>query len=708
MVTKKATKQAINDYNADSIESLSPRQYLYKRLSLTFGREGTDPDYAYSLQKNVAIREILDNAIDEIRAGYGKKVRVHIFKDGHVEIQDSGRGIPVDVNSKTHESGIFASLGHLQSGGKFATQKSYSSGLNGVGASAAVFCSSRTDVIVYRNHKKYELSFNRGDAGFFDGDTFHSLVEMGKKNDYLRVSKDDRSDAEKEGYETGTIVRIWLDPDVFTCKKPFDDQDIVNRTKFTAFLVPQLEAEVINECGKTPFHEVFHYPDGITSMCDYLAPTNGRLTPIQLVSTKGYYTEEAPVLQSNGEVKIQPVSRDVPIKVAFLWNNDDQYRLYSFVNTIHTVHGGVHCKAFEQALLKAFNDKIATMRGKVQKGQTLPIIDDYKLGLTVVLSVEQSEPIFTAQSKEELSGSENQKAIKEALIDAFSSFISAGRNKSVVDTICNKIAEESRIRQSEKASRDAQRKLNANMRSTLMPPKLVDCKYVSNDLSELHICEGDSALGGLKSARDSRFQALLPIRGKIISAYKNDVAKVLENKEVQGIITCLGAGYGADFDIDKMRYGKVIISTDADSDGFDIQCLLLVLFWSFFQEVIKEGRLYISYPPLFEVTMKQGGEEYYALNRTKLNEIEQKLNEKGYVSGKHYTVSRDKGLGSMTPEAARKTLMNPETRVLKRITMQDVKRAEHMLDLAMGKDVAKRQQWISDNFDDLDSDAMDF
>lgn len=709
-------QEAEDEYNADSIDAMTPRNHLLSRMSLTFGPNSTDPDYPYSPQKTVAIREILDNATDEIRAGYGRKIRVHMYADNSVEIQDSGRGIPVDVNHKTHESGIYMSLGRIQSGGKFSAKKSYSSGLNGVGASSANAVSSRCDITVFRNNKKYELSFKDFEPGFFDGEgpdaRFRTLAELGKDKSYLRVSRDSRTKQDKAGYETGTIVRLWLNDSVFTVNKPYDDKDIVDRIKFTAFLVPQLEAEVTDEkwlIDGAPYHEVFHYPDGITSMCDYLAPSQNRLTPIQLIETIGHYTEEAPVLnKETDEVKIQEVSRDVPIQVAFCYNSDDNYRMNSFVNTIHTKLGGVHVKAFEQALVKAFNDKIVTMRGKIQKDHTPPIIDDYRHGLTVVLSIQQTEPNFSSQSKEQLSGSENQKAIKNALIEAFNAYIASSKNKNVVDAICNKTAEESRIRQTAKAERDSKRSALAGLRTTIMPAKLVDCKFINDDKSELHICEGDSALGGLKSARDARYQALLPIRGKIINARKETLDRVLANEEVQSIITCLGAGIGEDFDLDKMRYGKVIFDTDADSDGLAIQNLLLVLFWKLFRKVIEAGRLYVSYPPLFEINMTKGDKTLYALNDQELEKIEIQLQKEGLILNKNYKINRDKGLGSMLAPDARATLMNPETRVLRQLTMNDVDGAEKMLELALGKDSKTRQKWISDNFDDINDEMMDY
>lgn len=705
-----------NDYNADSINALTPRNHLLSRMSLTFGPNAKDPEYPYSMQKTVAIREILDNATDEIRGGYGRKVRVHLHKDGCVEIQDSGRGIPTDVNHKTHESGVYMAMGRIQSGGKFSVSKSYSSGLNGVGGSSTVAVSKRADIIVYRNGKKHELSFKDFEPGFFDGDgpaaKFRTLKELGKDKSYLRVTKDKRTKAEKDGYETGTIVRLWLDDSVFTINKPYDDRDIVDRIKFTAFLVPQLEAEVIDELWDVegqPYHENFHYPDGITSMCDFLAPSMNRFTDIQLIETTGHYVEEAPVLNKDtNEVTISEVSRDIPIQVAFCYNTDDEYRMNSFVNTIHTKDGGVHEKAFEQALVKAFNDKIMTMRGAIKKDRTPPIFIDYTHGLTVILSIQQTEPNFSSQSKTELSGTENQKAIKNALIDAFNAYIASSKNKKTVDLICNKVAEESEIRQSAKAAMNAKRSASAALRTSTMPAKLTDCKFINDDRSELHICEGDSALGGLKGARDARFQAILPIRGKIINARKESLDRVLENEEVKSIITCLGAGIGDDFDVDKMRYGKVIFDTDADSDGLAIQNLLLVLFWRLFRKVIEEGRLYVSYPPLFEVTLTKGDKTLYALNDAELKELELKLEKQGLTVNKGYKINRDKGLGSMEPADARATLMNPETRVLRALTMKDVEAAERMLELALGKDSKTRQQWISDNFDNIDSEMMDY
>lgn len=708
-----------NDYNADSIEALTPRQHLLKRLSLTFGREGTDPEYQFSLQKNVAIREILDNAVDEIRSGYGDKVRIHIFKDGSIEIQDNGRGVPVDVNTKTNQSGIYMALGILRSGSKFSTGNDYTSGLNGVGASSAISVSNRTDIIVFRNNKKYELSFSNGEAGFFkpdkkndDSSVFQTLKELSRDESYLRITKDDRPANEKANYKTGTIVRIWLNPNIFASKKPFDDKDLIERAKYIAFQVPKIKIEITDEKwlvdGKKCFHETFYYPDGLKGLCDLIAPSNNRLTEIQTVEAEGHYVENAPVLnEKTGAVRIEEVHRTVPVQVAFVYTNSEDYKLLSFVNTIYTRLGGVHEKAFEQAMLKAFNDKIMSIRGKIMKNNTPPIIDDYRIGMVAVLSVQQSEPVFTSQNKEELSGDENQKAIKESLIEAFEKFIKSSKNKKAVDAICTKVAEESRIRQAEKAARDVKRKASSALKTSIMPAKLIDCKNIYDELSELHIVEGDSAASGLKASRDSRYEAILPIRGKIINALKSPLASVLNNEEIQGIITCLGTGIKEDCDVSKMRYGRVVISTDADVDGLAIICLLITDFYVLFKPIIEAGRLYVSYPPLFEICLNNN-ETLYALNRGQLAQIEETLSSKGLKVNKDYRINRDKGLGSMQPSDARATLMNPSTRVLRKIMLTDVHNAESMLTLALGKDTTMRKQWISDNFDQIDDDELDY
>lgn len=701
------------EYTADDIISLDERQHLLKRMGLTFGSEGIDPEYKYSMQKTVAIREILDNATDEIRGGYGQHVNVKIFKDGLIQVQDSGRGVPPEVNHTTHQSGIYMALGKMHSGGKFATDSErFSSGLNGLGASATNFVSKRFDVIVYKNNKKYELSFKEGTPGFFDGDGPDAPFTETKDLSKLKISKDTRTKDEKKDYPTGTIIRCWLDESLFTSPFPVDDLDLVDRLKWTAFLVPNLIADVYDERqdvdgNGTPLTQTFHYPDGINSMIEFLAP-NDPLIPTQHIVTDGSYIEEAPVLKKDGTVEVEKVARRIPIEIAWTYNNDyETDRVNSFVNTIHTKLGGVHVKAFERAFVKTFNDKFSSMKNYLKKDDPVPIIDDYREGLTVVLSIQQSEPGFTSQSKEQLIGSENQKAIQAALEKEFGDWISSPKNKDALEMMAKKVCQAAKNRAAANQAKAAKRKANA-IESSSMPATLQECEFVGEEGSEILICEGRSAMSGLMKARDARFQAIFPIRGKIINAFKANPSKLMDNKEVEGIIKSLGAGYGKNFDVDKMRYGRVLLSTDADVDGYAIQDLLLVLFWTMFRSVIDEGRFFITMPPLFEFSFKNANREIIpALDEDARDKIQSQLEKEGLKYGKDFEIHRDKGLGENDPDVTWQTMLNPVNRTLRKITVEDAQRAMASLDLTMGTRVEPRRNWIEDNANNFDKDLMD-
>lgn len=728
MVTKnngrKKTVAAAEDYNADSMMELDSRSHLIKRMGLTFGDEGIDPDYPYSQQKTVAVREIVDNSTDEIRAGYGNKVKLSIFDNGGIEVIDSGRGIPVDVNHKTHESGIYMSLGKTLSGGKFTTDSNrFSSGLNGVGGASVALVSSAMFVKVYRSGKRYELHFHNGIPGFFDIDDdpespFKSLKELGKTTAYLRVSKDERNAKDKKDYPTGTSIRFWLDDEAFTSSKPIDDRDLINRLKWTAFLVPELIAEVYDERyivdGK-PYTDVFNYSDGLISMVNYLAPDD-RLIPIQHISTEGFYNESAAVLtgkqsaDGGNEVVKQSVERRIPIELAWTYSNDPandrDYRMNSFVNTIHTKLNGVHVKAFEQALVKAFNANFKSSQG-LKKNNEPPKIDDFIEGMTVVLSIQQSEPSFSSQSKESLNGEDNQKAIRAALESAFTAWIGDRKNKDAFDKMARKVIMASQVRINAEAEKQLKRKSN-KIESSTMPAKLADCEFVGDDGSELFICEGDSAFGGLKQVRDARFQALIPVRGKGINAFKADTGKIMDNAEVQAIIKALGAGWGKNFDVDKMRYSRILVATDADYDGYHIQNLLLVLFWSMFKDVINEGRFYVTFPPLFEFDFKKPNmPTVSAKDEADRDEIMKKLAADNIKENRDYSINRNKGLGENDPYTTWLTMMNPKTRMLKRVNVGDVHKAESALQLTLGKNIDDRKAWIEDSVSSIDDEELD-
>lgn len=695
-----------NEYNASSIRALDQRTHLLKRMSLTFGAEGGTPEYPFSTQKSVAIREITDNSVDEVIGGYANKVRVKFAKDGSVEVQDNGRGIPVDIGKDGKDnpaSGIYLSLGIIQSGGKFENDSErFSSGLNGVGSASTLATATRGDVTVFRNNKKYTLSFKEGKPGFFDkpDDPKAKFTEL-KDLTYVKEERDTRTASEKKVWKTGTIVKVWLDDDVYTSKYPINRLDITERLRGTAFLVPGLNIEVYNEIDTVevdgidkPRIDNFKFENGLVELVT-LNQNKDKLHEVIHLEARETYKEVVPVLQENGKVKNQEVDRTVIAEVAFGWDVGYDYNVESYVNTIRTRLGGVHEVAFERALVKAFTEKISSMRGMLPASlKANPNFDDFSEGLTAVVSLKISEPQFTGQAKEELGGREVQRAIQKLLTEVFDKYANAGKNFEDMKIIGKKVSDATKARQAEKDARDVLRQKNKLEASTALPDKLVDCDVTHTDDSELYIVEGDSAKGALKGARYSRNQALLPIRGKIVNSNKQTLKAVMGNQEVQSIIRCLDAGVGSDFDVDKLRYGRVFFATDADVDGGSISTLLTMLFWDLFRPMLEEGRVYQLLTPLYliEPNKKSMG-NLYALDEIEFDEVTRKLDKDGIK----YNIKRLKGLGEAGDQVLNETAMNPETRTVKQLTVGDIKKAQRMLDITLGPEVPPRKDWIERN-----------
>ena len=694
------------EYNASSIKALDQRTHLIKRMSLTFGAEGGTPENPFSTQKSVAIREITDNSVDEVIGGYAERIKVSFFKDGSVEVQDNGRGLPVDigVNSNNEKvSGIILTLGTINSGGKFSNDSTrFSGGLNGLGAASTNFVAARTDITVYRNNKKYTLSFKEGKPGFFDkpDDPEAKFTELTDLT-YVKEEKDTRPAKEKKAWKTGTVIKTWLDENVFTSKYPVNRLDITERLRGTTFLLPGLEIEIYNEVDlievdgvEKPRVDKFKFEGGISELVK-LNQNKDPLSEIIHLEARETYKEIVPVLQDNGQIKNEEVDRVVIAEVAMSWDVGYDYSMESYVNTIRTRLGGVHETAFERALTNAFTEKISSMRGMLPASMQLkPNFEDFSEGLTVVLSVKISEPQFTGQAKEELGGREAQRAIQKLLTDVFTKFANASKNDAQMRIIGKKISDATKAREAEKEARDIKRQKNKLESSTALPHKLVDCEITHTEDSELYIVEGDSARGALKAARYSSHQALLPIRGKIVNTNKQTLQKVLANQEVQDIIRSLDAGVGKDFDTDKLRYGRVFFGTDADVDGGAISVLLTMLFWDLFRPMIEEGRVYQLLTPLFLITpRKKGMGNLYALNDIEFEEITRKLDKDGIK----YDVKRLKGLGEAGAKVLNETAMNPSTRTVKQITLTDIEKAQKMLDITLGSDVKPRKDWIERN-----------
>lgn len=700
---------AKNDYTASSITSLTQAQHLRQRMGLTFGgEEGTD-DHRFSSQKRVAVSEIYSNSFDEVLGGYADNVRVKFYEDKSFEVQDNGRGIPTDTAKDANgvkKSGILLALGTIQSGGKFNQDSSsgWSTGLNGVGASSVAVISSRMDVTVYRDNKEYQVSFKEGEAGLFTGDGPDAPFEPLKDLTHLKSQKDSRSAAEKKKYKTGTNIKVWLDDSAFSSPYDYDTDDIIERLKSTSFLIPSLHLEVYSEqtpvedpetSEKSPYHETFHFDDGLTELADLLQAKE-TLTPVHHIHTTGSYVEHnVPVLdKKTGKSVNKDLNREIEIDVAFTYDNGFDSNIRTFVNTIHTHNDGVHLAATQNSMVKAFNEKLTSMRGIIKKGMDVPNVEDYMEGLTLIVSVWMHEPQFTSQSKEALKGREAQKAIRDALTSEFRAWIKSSKNDADMKTIAQKVSSASEARQKAKDQREMNRKKNALESTNSLPAKLIDCARAGTEEAELYIAEGNSAVGSLKGARMNELQALIPIRGKIVNALRNTPKKVLENAEVQAIMQTLGAGIGSEFDIDKARYGKVFIAADEDEDGYDIAILLTGLFWKMFRPVIENNNLYKVETPLFVIKTKEGKKSRHIFTQTSQEKDREvaKLEKKNIPI---HTISRIKGLGECPADILHETAMNPKTRVITQITVEDAEKAEKALDLVIGENVPNRKEWIS-------------
>lgn len=705
------------EYNAQSMLGMSDYNELIKRMTMTFGSVESD-SVPFSRQKGVAVREILDNGLDELRAGFGEHIKLSFFEDRSFEVYDSGRGIPVDMgidrDTKEEASGIFLGLGRMRSGGKFSTDSnSYSSGLHGLGGSAAIATARCAIVTVYRNNKEYQLHFKDWTPGFFaDSTDPDSTFTPAEKLSELLVSDDNRSKEEKENFTTGTRIRMWFNDDVFTSQKPYDSRDVVRRLRDTALLVPNIYAHIYDEqnpvvnadTGKeTPYSETFHFPDGIRDLTELTQPDEPLIETVVLEDIAEYVEKNAMVLQDDDSVKRMPVTRRVPIRLAFSYGSGYEYTLSSYVNTIRTKLGGVHEEGFEQAFVKAFNNRITHMRGVLKANEKAPSKDDYQEGLTVVLSVEISEPHFDQQSKDSISGGDVKTAIRLHVEKMLEEWIKSHNDE--VTVIANKVVAASRTRQRQERRRDLKRAENEVKKNTSLPPKLSDCRNAGGKNSELYICEGDSAKTSLKDARNGKIHAILPIRGKILNVYTSTLKKALENTEIQDIIRTLGAGMGDDFDLSKLRYERIIIATDADPDGGHIKGLLVLLFWKFFRPIVENGLLYSINTPLFVIdTEEKNSRRLYAMNEEQRVEITEDLKENKVK----YKTTRLKGLGEVPDEILEESAFDPNKRILTQLLLTDesIVELEENIDLISNEKRADdRRQWIIDSTNSFEMDA---
>ncbi len=642
--------------------------------------------------------EIIDNAVDESLAGYCKKIEINLEKDGSVEVHDDGRGIPVDKEPKTGLTGVEVVMTKLHAGGKFGGG-SYAAtgGLHGVGASVVNALSSRLDVEVDRDGKIYRMSFKRGVAGIFDGDGPNASFEP---QSGLRVIGKISSKV------TGTRVKWWSDKQIFLKDAEYDLEEIYTRARQTSYLVPGLTLVVNDNRSKEKKSETFFHKGGISEYCHFIQPDEAVGDVIRLTG-KGHYQETVPVLDEKGHLEPKEVERDMDVDIAIKWGNGYESTVRSFVNIISTPKGGTHVQGFEKALTKSFNEFLRT-KGILKKNEQDVIKDDIVEGLTAVVTVRMQEPQFEGQTKEVLGTPAVTRIVQQVVSDELKKFFTTTKriDKANGLLILEKVANASRTRISARAHKELQRRKNA-LESSSLPAKLSDCRSEDVSRTELFIVEGESALGTTKAARNSEYQAILPLKGKILNVQKASLSQMLDNAECAAIIQVIGAGSGKSFSLEDARYGRVILMSDADVDGAHIRCLMLTLLYRYMKPLIDDGRVFAAIPPLHRIEVVGGGGKKGEVHYTYSDDEMKKLLADLKKNGKRWKepLQRYKGLGEMDADQLRETTMDPDRRTLRRITIKDAQAAEKMFELLMGNEVAPRKEFIANA--DIDRERID-
>jgi len=705
------------------VEGLSESSYTARHLSVLEGleavrkRPGMYIGTTDSRGLMHCVWEIVDNAVDEALAGHCDRIEIVLHADSSVEVKDNGRGIPVDIEPKTGLSGVEVVFTKLHAGGKFGGGSYGSSGgLHGVGASVVNALSARLDVEVDRGGKTYRMTFHRGEPGVFDD-------RKGRSPDSPFTPFEEASELAVVGKVakgvTGTRVRYWADKQVFLKTATFSYDELVTRARQTAFLVPGLTITVRDERGLAgtpgadgPHEETFRFTGGVVDFVDHIAP-DPAVTATWRLTGEGTYTETVPVLDDRGHMTPQEVERTCEVDVAVRWGTGYDTDVRSFVNIIATPKGGTHMAGFEQGLLKVLRKQVEAnarrlkLNGKDTAGERLEK-DDVMAGLTAVVTVRIPEPQFEGQTKEVLGTAPVRgivaKVVERELVALLTSTKRDHKAQSAL--LLDKVVAEMRARLSARKQKEISRRKNA-LETSALPAKLADCRTDDVDRSELFIVEGDSALGTAKLARQSDFQALLPIRGKILNVQKASVADMLKNAECAAIIQVIGAGSGRSFDLEAARYGKVVMMTDADVDGAHIRTLLLTLFYRYMRPLVDAGRVFAAVPPLHRIELLGGKKpEYiYTYSEAELQQTLKRLQK----AGRRYKddIQRYKGLGEMDADQLAETTMDPRRRTLRRVTARDAAVAEEVFELLMGSDVGPRRDFIVAGAAELDRARID-
>ena len=699
-----------SEYSAHHLQVLEGLEAVRKRPGMYIGSNGS-PGLMHCLW------EIIDNAVDEALGGNGSEIDIILHDDRSVEVRDRGRGIPVDVEPRTGLTGVEVVYTKLHAGGKFGGGSyAASGGLHGVGASVVNALSERLDVEVDRGGKTYAMSFHRGEPGTFKDDgeprpdaPFTPFADRSELRVVGKVAKG----------VTGTRVRYWADRLIFTKDAAFQLPELETRARQTAFLVPGLGLTITDNRaaeGDEPADGAnetrFHFEGGISEFVEYLS-TDAPVTDTWRLQGTGTFTETVPVLQPNGAMIPTEVERECEVDVALRWGTGYDTVTRSFVNIIATPKGGTHQQGFEQELLKVLRKEVTANARRLKVGNDKVEKDDVLAGLTAVLTVTVPEPQFEGQTKEVLGTPAVRQIVSKVVGSELGArFGSTKRDdKNQTAQLLDKVVSEMKARVSARAHKETQRRKTA-LESSSLPSKLVDCRSNDVNQSELFIVEGDSALGTAKDARNSEFQALLPIRGKILNVQRASVSDMLSNLECAAIIQTIGGGSGRTFDLEMARYGKIILMSDADVDGAHIRTLLLTLFFRYMRPLVEAGRVYAAVPPLHRVIVMNPGskpnETIYTYTEAELHGLLAKLTK----SGKKWAepIQRYKGLGEMDAEQLATTTMDKAGRLLRRVTLADAERAEEAartFELLMGNDVAPRREFIIESSDRLSRESID-
>ncbi|MBO1755346.1 type IIA DNA topoisomerase subunit B [Allobranchiibius sp. CTAmp26] len=694
------------DYSARHLQVLEGLEAVRKRPGMYIG--STD-----SRGLMHCLWEIIDNSVDEVLGGHGDRIDVVLHEDGSVQVVDRGRGIPVDAEPRTGLSGVEVVMTKLHAGGKFGgSSYTATGGLHGVGASVVNALSSRLDIEIDRDGKTHVMSFRRGEPGVFDD-------SAGTGPDSPFTPFVDRSELRVAGKVkrgvTGTRIRYWADHQVFPKDARFDDTVLAARARQTSFLIPGLRVVIRDERGLAdtpgadgPHEEIYHHDGGISEFTEFLAP-DAALTGTWRLQGSGTFSETVPVLDELGHMSSQEVQREAVVDVAVRWGSGYDTSVSSFVNIVATPKGGTHIAGFEQGLVKAFRKQLEANSRRLKMGSDKPEKDDMMAGLTAVVTVRLAEPQFEGQTKEVLGTSAVRAIVAKVVETQLTATLGATTRdlKTQSAQLLEKVVSEMKARISARTMKETQRRKTA-LESSSLPGKLKDCRSTDVERTELFIVEGDSALGTGLAARDSQYQALLPIRGKILNVQKASVGDMLKNAECAAIIQVVGAGSGRSFEVEAARYGKVILMTDADVDGAHIRTLLLTLFFRYMRPLVEAGRVYAAVPPLHRIeTTAQGrskGEVLYTYSEAQMRQTVGQLQKRGRTIK---TPQRYKGLGEMDADQLAETTMEPRHRMLRRVTMADAEKAESVFDLLMGSDVAPRKDFIVDSAAALDKERID-